>query len=189
MGIATKMKALLVGAVVVAGASYAGAQTMRMGNRYTPMPVLRNPAARADLKLTPEQVKAIDAVFPKFEPGKPMMFTPGQMEEAEAKALKTLNGDQRKRLDQLVIQFHAPMVVLREDIAKKVGLTAEQRGRIEEAQQSEFRKAAEGAMNGGGRVRIGPEVMERVRATASKILTPAQRATLAKLGGKPVKLR
>jgi hypothetical protein len=192
MGIAMKVKALLVGAVLVMGASVAGAQVMaRMGNRYTPLPVLRNEAARADLKLTAEQIKAIDVAFPKMEPGKPMTMTLNTMETAEAKALKALSGDQRKRLDQLVIQFHAPMVVLRDDIAKKVGLTPEQRRRIEEAQQSEFRKASEAAMNGGGggRMRIGPEVMQRVRAAAKEILTPAQRATLAKLGGKPIKMR
>ncbi|MFQ3586845.1 MAG: hypothetical protein SNJ76_04165 [Fimbriimonadaceae bacterium] len=113
-------------------------------------------------------------------------------EETTRQVNSILTADQQKRLKEISIQMAGARAVMREDVAKELGITADQKtrlDRLQEAQRAANQSIMEKMRNGELDREQGQASMERNRVTLDaeimKILTEAQRAKLKEMGGAP----
>jgi hypothetical protein len=115
--------------------------------------LLSRKSVQKELKLTAAQVKAIEGEFKTYgekvraiaEKGRPGTTQQAQARERDLnrertaftnRALNRLQPAQRDRLRQLGAQFYGPFALLAPDVAKEVGLTADQSKRMRAEQDS-----------------------------------------------------
>lgn len=178
---------------------------MGMGPGGGMMGLLVRADVRRDLALTPEQVSRLDAI--QAEAREKMMALREQFgedresamqamrsiqEEIQKKAEAVLNQDQKKRLREIFIQVNFVAAIMSEDIGKELGITAEQRNRIQalqEAQREAMREVRQRAQDGEIDQTEARAAMERNRKILEdkvrEVLTPAQREKLETMKGRP----
>lgn len=114
------------------------------------------------------------------------------MKENEAEVNKILKPEQTKRLKEIGIQMAGNRAVQNEDVAKDLGITAEQKAKFADLQTKQ-QEANRAVME---RMRNQELDMEQFRATMEKnnkildeefgkVLTDAQKTKLKEMGGKP----
>lgn len=127
------------------------------GMMGSPVGLLRMPEVRKELSLTEDQNKQVDEALAQSNPGrgggagggggnfqnlsqeeqqKRMEEMRKRMDEATASVKKVLTPEQNKRLDQLALQRQGASALARPEIAKDLGLSAEQKEKIETIQES-----------------------------------------------------
>ena len=143
----------------------------RLGTRTVPLLLLSRPDVRAELKLTPAQetsaLSAIDALYKKAEslrgkPNAPEVLTARrEIDQAQGRWIaEELMPDQVNRLTQLDLQWEGPAaLVTRKLVAETVGLTENQRRRIEESAREARAAVSRGA--------VGPRQAEAALARAT----------------------
>ena len=103
--------------------------------------------------------------------------------EQDKKLAEILNEDQLKRLHQIRIQAMGSMAFMNEDVAKELGITEEQQGKMREAGQA-VREEMRDAAQGGGQEAMA-KMMEKLNAKMMELLTDKQKATFKEMVGKP----
>lgn len=203
--------ALMAGAVAQPGqgrGGFGGRGGMMMGGGFQNDAVLlMRSDVQADLKLTDDQKTRLDQMQERLRQQMMERFQSGgrqgdreamqaefrrMQEEATKQVNAILTADQQKRLRQIGIQMAGARAVMREDVAKELGITADQRSRMDRLQEAQ-RAANQSIME---RLRNGE--LDREQATASmernrvvlddeimKILTEAQKAKLKEIRGAP----
>lgn len=112
--------------------------------------------------------------------------------EADAEVAKILTPEQGKRLNEIKLQVGGGRALMQEDVAKELGLTAEQKAKMKSlteqadaANRSVFEKARNGEIS---REQI-QETMEKnskaLDTEFDKLLTASQKTKLAEMKGKP----
>ncbi|MCB8932981.1 MAG: hypothetical protein M9921_08000 [Fimbriimonadaceae bacterium] len=171
--------------------------------------MLRNEQFQKELKLTDDQVKKIEAALPQQgQGGGGQQMSPEerakQRAEIQAKVEAILKPEQTQRLREIELQMQGPRALTRDNVAKDLGLSADQTKKIEAALQVPRPQggggAAGAAPRGGGAAPGAPgaggpgggfdrEAFMKAREEANKkalaILTPAQKAKWEKMLGKP----
>ncbi|MCL6623419.1 MAG: hypothetical protein K6T17_02225 [Fimbriimonadales bacterium] len=170
-----------------------------VGFRFRPFILFRNDVQK-ELKLTEAQKKSLQTLFqsmsaprqgsPRSQPGQ------GQRErgprlnfEEMQKAIKDiLTPAQEKRLEELTLQWMGPSALLLPDVAKKVGLTAQQQQKIRELEQAQSQKAREAfqrARNSSKLLQQWEKLHKELDTKILALLTPAQKQKWQSLQGKP----
>lgn len=121
------------------------------GMMGSPVGLLRMPEVRKELNLTEEQNKQVDEALQQATPAggfaglqdlspeeqqKRREEMRRKMDEATASVKKVLKPEQEKRLEQLALQRQGLAALARPEIAKQLGLTDEQKEKIEKIQAS-----------------------------------------------------
>ncbi len=107
-------------------------------------------------------------------------------EEQEKKVAAILNEKQNKRLEELRVQSLGMMAVNDEAVAKKLGITDEQKEKLAQMRTEMMEKMREAMSGGGGGGREAfTKMREESEAATKKILTEEQLAKLEELKGKP----
>jgi hypothetical protein len=115
-----------------------------------------------------------------------------RQQEMERQVNQILTADQQKRLKEISIQLAGARAVLNEDVQKELGLTAEQRQRIQDLmqRQQEANRALMQQARDGGIER--EELQTRMRNNENalnteigKVLTAEQNEKLKAMGGAP----
>lgn len=153
---------------------------------------------RTEIKSTPDENSKIDALAEKIVGDMQEAFQGANgdmdaMQDAiekvnakyDAELAKVLTTDQDTRLRQLFIQYNGAGAIQRPDIAKDLGLTADELAKVKQAQKDERQKVME-TFSGGG----GGDPMEAIKklndeftANLDKILTEDQRTKLKTMAG------
>lgn len=115
-----------------------------------------------------------------------------RMKKADTEALALLNDGQKKRLKELWVQRSGNRIVTNEDVAKELGLTDDQKGRIRDlvnAQQQAMNEIFEKMRNGElDRSEMRPLMDKNNKALEEeigKVLTDGQKSKLKEMGGAP----
>ena len=178
----------LVCFVALAGAQ--GRQIRIITPHYPLYPLFRDPVVLRDLKVSSDQKRRIDSFLPSFAGGK-LVVDSKDIDSSDQNIFAVLTPDQKKRTDQILIQYYNPRIVLRNDISKLVHLSDAQRDKINEVQHRIQKEAmTELIKNSKGSVSIDKSksrlIVQRTSAAINKILTAGQRAALVKMGGRQV---
>lgn len=158
-----RSQCLLVGAVCLGVAVSAFSQDQRPVNRRGPFGqiqpgflfVLAEPDVRSDLKLSDDQERRIGEILNRRPPIKTFPNTQGLNDEEKRKLFQAMTEErtkamlldeeaakviltdaQRARVDQIVTQIWGVLVVVRPDIAEPLGITAEQKKKLQEINRS-----------------------------------------------------
>jgi hypothetical protein len=121
------------------------------------------PEVQKELKLTPDDSKKIDELLGKVQEDIGAAFQDsngdfGKLQiaigkinvKADGDYLKTLTADQSKRLKELFVQFTGAGIIVREDFAKDLALTDEQKAQVTKLQGEEGKKIGDLISSGGG---------------------------------------
>jgi Spy/CpxP family protein refolding chaperone len=215
------MKRLISLAILLAVAAAAMPQSRPGRTLYSGM-MLKNPSIQNELKLTPAQRKQVKDYMPgmyRMAPGKApsapknaaemqkqFRESMAKYEADERKILATLTPAQKARLKQISLQMHGISAVGIPEVAKEVGLTADQVAKVRAIEQTEMTamrklyptpKAITSRMSPEDARKRSEEMMERMRkmqpqitairknteAQTMAILTPAQKQKWQKLLG------
>jgi Spy/CpxP family protein refolding chaperone len=143
-----------------------------------------------ELKLTDEQKTRLVQLA---------MVRSGNHEATEKRLTVILKPEQLERLKQIQMQFDTASAIVKADVAKELGLTAEQRSKIaavskqtKEKALKELRgaKGAKGAAKAGDQKAKFAEAQEKVRKEINEkvieILTQEQRAKFEKMQGEKI---
>lgn len=96
-----------------------------------------------------------------------------------------LNEEQKKRLKELELQWLGPMALMNPEVAKEVGLTAEQQSKIQGLAREQMQQMR-GQFQGGGQPGANLEqARQQLENRILEILTPAQRQKWQQMQGKP----
>jgi hypothetical protein len=110
--------------------------------------------------------------------------------EGQAAIGKVLNAEQQTRLKQITLQQRGPQALADAEVATAVGLTDEQKQKVEAISQ-EVRGAMREAFQGGGGGGEAREKLEALRKSSGEkiqaLLTPEQQAKWKELTGEPFK--
>lgn len=166
--------------------------------------MLRSDQFKAELKITPDQVKKLEAALPKQgQGGGGQDTTPEerakQRAEVEKKVQAILTPAQQLRIKEIELQMQGARALTREPVAKELGLSADQVKKIETALEAGRPQGGPGAGAGGGAPGGGGpgaggggfdrEAFMKAREEANKkalaVLTAAQKVKWAKMIGKP----
>lgn len=159
-----------------------GGQGGRQGGRGFNMGMmLRSDQFKTELKLTADQVTKLEAAMPQQGQGGGQDATPEerakQRAEVEKKVQAILKPEQQARIKQIELQMRGARALTREDVAKELGLSADQSKKIEAALDVQ-------RPEGGDR-----DAFMKLREEAGKkalgLLTPAQKTQWEKMLGKP----
>jgi Spy/CpxP family protein refolding chaperone len=162
---------------------------------------LASRGVQEDLKLTPEQVKEVTEIRGKRMRKPPEFRQLTREEQRQVKQeldkkdretlTKLLTPEQLKRLHQIWLQYRGPLACLNDDIAKEMGLTAEQKNKLWSVRQqlidglvalpSLSREAAAGKK----RAEMESKVRTDTAAKVMAILTPEQKAKWREMTGQP----
>lgn len=200
--------ALLI-AVSVCIAQNPGRGGAARGNANTMVGLLGRADVRAELKLTPEQIAAIEAANPRGQGrrGQGQAGGAGQgagdaeamrraRTEREASTMKVLSEPQQKRLQELFIQRVGARAVMVPQVGQALGITQEQTAQMRQLQQRQ-REANQAVME---RARSGEIDRAQAReaqakneaaleAEMRKLLSPAQQEKLREMAGAPFTFR
>lgn len=110
-----------------------------------------------------------------------------RMGEIQAKVDEILKPEQKTRLEEIVIQVQGPGALGRPEIQEKLGLSDEQRKKLDELNEEMRGKRREVFQSGSG-----PEKLDEIRKEqtdkANAILTDQQREQFDKLQGKKIEI-
>jgi hypothetical protein len=155
-----------------------------------------------DLKMTDQQVKAVQAVMDDVRARMEAMRDSGEdresmmlavrdaAQQAEAKIKEILDDAQERRLREIGIQLAGLQAVFQPDVQRELGLTADQIGKINvvrEEEQAAMQEMMELVRNQSlSRDEMAQRRRELRQESGKKleaILTPANREALKRLGG------
>lgn len=180
------------------------------GGMDSPLMLLRRNDVQKDLALTDEQkgklTKLQEEAQAKMQEAREQMQGGGgdpqammdtfrkMNDEMGKKANEILTKDQQKRLKEISIQLGGSRVAFRDDIAKELGITADQKSKYE-ALQTKQRDAMQSIMEKMRNGEIDREEMQSIRdknnkamdTEIDKILTQTQKDKLKEMSGKPFK--
>lgn len=178
-----------------------GGGMMGMQDRSGVMLLVRADVQR-DLKLTSEQQSKLQAMqasmmermremWQNNQGGQPNMDALRQMNEAMQKEVATvLTPAQMKRLGEIRVQLQGNRAALDPEVQKELGITAEQKGRLDQLQQglqSANQSVRQRMQNGDISREEGMASMQRnnevMNQEIAKILTAAQNEKLKTMGG------
>lgn len=195
------MRRLALTAVVLAAAVTAGpakAQFGMMGRGPSGLMLLGQKSVREDLKLTPEQAEKAEAAVKKQGEEMREIFSGGFSDEARQKmqelnkqgektVKEILKPEQAKRLEEISLQQAGGRAMMRPDVAKKLGITEDQQGKIKEELSALREKMQEIFQDGPG-----PEAREKMQklnkelnAKIMAMLTDDQKSKWKEMTGKP----
>jgi Spy/CpxP family protein refolding chaperone len=181
-------------------------QAAGMGNRMGALGLLRMDEVLAEIKVTEAQKKKLEAMVQEqmaaFRGGQGTTPDPQEiakrMEQAQKAVADILDPAQEKRLQELMLQRMGTGALADEKVQADLGMTpaqVQQLKKIGDELQAEMRKAMEAARPAEG---DGPQAgsprpdmsrFREMRDAANKkmeaVLTPAQRAKLEAMKGKP----
>lgn len=203
--------ALMAGAVAQPGqgrGGFGGRGGMMMGGGFQNDTVLlMRSDVQAELKLTNDQRTRLEQMQERIRQQMMERMQSGGMQgnreamQAEFRRMQEettrqinaiLTADQQKRLRQIGIQMAGARAVMREDVAKELGITPDQKtrlDRLQEAQRAANQSIMEKIRNGELDREQGQASIERNRVTLDaeimKILTEAQKTKLKEMGGAP----
>lgn len=161
--------------------------------------LLNHKDVQDELKLSDEQVKKVkELVAQQQEMLKGGAITPEllkklqEMGQAAQKAIAdALKPEQLKRLQQLEVQQRGPMAFFDPRVAKELGITPEQQGKLGMAIAESFKKRAEMFKDLKGDIKeLQKRIAEMNRATLDEVvkgLTPEQQTKWKDLAGEPFK--
>ncbi len=162
--------------------------------------LLMSSEVQKELKITPAQKvsieKALGSMIPARRPAQggtgtrpPQVGARPDFAAIEKKVLAVINASQKLRFEELKLQSSGANAFRRDEVAKKLGLTEKQKKAIEDIldkARPNFTRGAPGGQQDFEKLR---KEMETKRAAGNKAamaqLTPAQKATWAKMTGKP----
>lgn len=173
--------------------------------------LLRDPKVQKELGLSASQKSKIDAIMKKMPgrggpgaaggPGanqKRGQGTPdvrprgemlGQMQKNEQAIMAVLSTSQKARLKQLQCQRSGPVILMSDEYAKQIGLTASQKQQITKNLQTYWEKNAQKPNANQKGQRMDGALMEKMRTESNnqilKVLTAAQKQKWAAMKGKP----
>ena len=139
MGRKVSVLAAMVGVIAAVGTCWA--QVFGMGRGMSVMMLLNFKEVQKELKLKPEQLKAIQEKQKKMGgTGKTVDFSAIQnamaemnsVDAMEKKAADILDAEQAKRLHELLIQHEGPAMLAEPSVAEALSLTKEQKERVAE---------------------------------------------------------
>ncbi len=178
------------------------------GRGMSGMFLLMMPEVQKELKITAAQKSSLEKALSSMMPGSarppqgaqgggagrpPQGGQGGQRPDfaaMEKKVMAVLTAAQKTRLEELRLQQSGANAFRRDEVAKKVGLTDKQKKAIEDIMEKARPNMTRGGQGGGQQdfEKMRKEMMAK-RAAANKaamaLLTPAQKATWAKMTGKP----
>ena len=160
----------------------------RLGMRTVPLLLLSRPDVRADLKLTPEQIRAADHAIAELynkaatlrgRAGPEVIAARRKIDEEQARWIEhELSAEQVARLGEIDLQWEGPSAVLsRPKIGESLGLTDAQRQGLAQAVEVRNRHRAKG--------RPAVEVERQLAEQALAILNTDQKARWKALLGRP----
>lgn len=165
--------------------------------------LLMSPDVQKELGMTPEQAHKIEALLPS---GRPMTRTsgPGNPEGSppprpsnfvDASIKKVLNAKQLARYQEIELQRSGLIALQRDEVAKRVGLTAPQRKKVAAIMDASRPPMPRPGTPGAGAPDFAKMMRDRQaqRDKANQailtVLTPAQKATWKKMLGKPFSVK
>jgi Spy/CpxP family protein refolding chaperone len=162
----------------------------------SPAMLLTQKSVQEELKLTPEQVKKVEAFAAKqretFQ-GLRDLDQDARREkmqqlakEGEQTVKDTLNADQQKRLRQISLQQQGAFALANPQIAKKLGLSDDQQAKIKDVMadaQEKMRDAFQGGFNDETRKKM-QEIRKETNTKALAVLTDEQKAKWKAMTGK-----
>jgi hypothetical protein len=188
---------------MVAGS--ASAQRGRFGNPGGAS-LLTRPEVQTDLKLTADQKTKVEALVETLREERRGRFqdlrdaTPEErnkvMSEWRTEEMKrvnaVLNPDQQKRFRQISLQQEGPMAVIHADVASELGLTDDQKKKVQEI-QAQMRAEQQNLFQDAGEDREALRgKMEALRKSTNDkvtaVLTDAQKTKWKEMTGAPLTL-
>ena len=181
-----------------------------MGGGNSSLQLVSRKDVQDDLKITEAQKKQLDELNAKMREemqamrenmqaggGDPQGMR-AQMEKMNADYAKKVDAiltpEQQKRLKEIRVQLDGNRAILNADVQKELGITADQKAKIDAAQKAmnDKRQAMmEEMRNGGGDRQTMQESMKKMNdefnADLAKVLTAEQAAKLKTMGGAPFK--
>lgn len=160
--------------------------------------LLRQKSVQKDLKIAPEQgMKIHEFAETQWKKVRAMKDLDKDERDRRFEAMakdnerflkSTLNQQQRKRLNQIAMQVAGLLWVMRSDVAAKLDLTDEQKGKIRELHREAHKEAQEALRSADG-----PEVKEEKfremrmanRKRLMSVLTDEQKAKWKEMAGPP----
>jgi peroxiredoxin len=192
---------VLAGCLVFAAGS-ATAETPAVQPEWPSLVVMliRDPAVQAELSLSPEQVTKVGAavqavdrdlwVLRDLQPAEGVPKQDKLVAQVSAALKTTLDPQQRRRFDQLLIQARGVEGLTRPSVAKRLGLEASQQEQLQAIQAQTARAAAE--LKQRARSGTSPALQAEFatlqaegRRRLTAVLTDEQRQRLTGLTGKP----
>ncbi|HRF59462.1 MAG TPA: hypothetical protein PLH94_06045 [Fimbriimonadaceae bacterium] len=180
------------------------------GGMDSPLALLRRNDVQKDIALTEEQkgklTKLQEEAQAKMQEAREQMQGGGGDRQAMMDAMRKMNEDmgkkaneiltkeQQKRLKEIAIQLGGSRIAFRDDIAKELGITADQKSkyeRLQTDQRNAMQSVLEKVQNGELDREEVPAIREKnnkaMDAEVDKILTQAQKDKLKEMSGKPFK--
>jgi hypothetical protein len=140
--------------------------------------LLRHPSVRAELSLTPDQTKQVEAAFdPPAADAWHRMPDPGTRDAIA----KGLTGPQRQRLRQIALQFLGPGAFRDPDVVEVLALSASQRQQIRAILAEAFTPTAHRKDSRP----VRPEPPTKALKRILDVLTPEQRTAWREIVGPP----
>jgi Spy/CpxP family protein refolding chaperone len=186
------------------GGRRGGGQRGGGGNQYAPLTLVRNEAVQKELNITDDQkTKITDLQASVRTKSQEARTAAGDDRTAQQEAMRKVNADavkslneiltpeQAKRLRELQIQWTGVGIVATDkDVQTTLGITDDQLTKIKDLQtrQAAANREAQQSANGDraaiteARTKNEKILIEEI----NKVLTDAQKAKLAELGGKPM---
>ncbi len=178
--------------------------------------LLRIPEVQQELKMTQPQISKLDGAMEAVQEsmrelwqggGNFQQMTPEEREKLGAKAEEIqekavagiLDQTQMKRYKELALQQMGAMALLRQSVGKELGITNEQRTKLQEIQREQMRSMFQrGGQGGPGGAQMTPEerqkrmqefreAREKTQAAMLEVLTAQQKAKWTQMIGKPFK--
>lgn len=177
--------------VCLAGSLLQAQEVRAMMPRF---PIMARDDVQKELKLTEDQISKIndiisDVVKDGPNGSKVMMLQPGQdIDGMDEQVAKLLNDKQRKRMKEVWLQITGGRAFIKDDIAKEVGLTKEQRSKITELQQEMMTQMREMAHQPGEamneeRLAEIKKMQKDLESKIEKLLTKEQQTTWTTMKG------
>ena len=206
-----KLILVMVGVAALTAASFGqgfrGGMMMGGPGGGNPTMMLMRDDVKADLKLTDDQKAKLQEIQDSTRQQMTDLFSGGGaggdrdamrkamepiMKKATEDINKVLTADQQKRLKEIWIQVSGSMVVMNADIKKDLGITDDQKTKLDElnkrqqaANQSIMQKMRDGEIQREDLADIFKKNQKVMSDEIGKILTQEQKDKLKAMGGKP----
>jgi len=157
-------------------------------------PIMAREDVQKELKLTADQISKINDIISDVVKDGPngskiMMLHPGaDVDGMDADVAKLLDDKQRKRMKEVWLQITGGRAFVKDEIAKEIGITKEQRTKITELQQEMMTQMREMAVQPGEamneeRLAEIKKMQKEMEAKIEKLLTKEQQATWTTMKG------
>jgi hypothetical protein len=175
---------------------------LRPGN-VSPARLLMLDEVQTDLKLSEEQKSKASEINERLTAGRHKLFAEikkgdgkrsskvAELErEAEATIKQLLNDEQRKRLDELMLQVNGASQLGRQEVRERLKITDDQKRKIAEVRK-ENAKIRHEALAGfdGDRMTKSIELQREADARLLDVLTPGQRKQFEAMQGKKLEIK